>query len=62
MRFTVVAMIGVIGLFTLFFGYQAMLLLIEGSVIDGICRAGMSCIFGVAAYLLARYRNDLLDV
>lgn len=61
MRFTVVGMIGGAGLFALLFGYQAMLLLIESSLIDGAGRAAMSLAFGAASYLLARYRNDLLD-
>ena len=62
MRLTVVGMIAVLGLLTMFFGYQAMLLLVEASFVDGVCRASASALFGVGAYMLARYRNDLLDV
>ena len=62
MRLTVVGLIALLGLFAMFCGYQAMLLLVEMRFADGGCRGGVSLGFAVAAYMLARYRYDLLDV
>jgi hypothetical protein len=61
MRLTIVGMIGVAGLSAMLFGYQAMLLLIDSSLVEGAGRAALSAAFTLATYLLARYRNDLID-
>ena len=61
MRLTVVGMIAAVGVLALMFGYQAMLLLIEASLVEGAGRGALSLASGVATFMLARYRNDLLD-